>query len=849
MRLRLKKRQWLYIDMLILFACIAIFAFSYLNNVILPEKVKPGIERSLSELTARTVAIERLRYNIFKGIVLNGVSFREGVGGRKRDLLRVDEVYFNCLILPLVRERKIVIPTVNITSPVVHIIKDRFGRWNAIDPPILHESRRGEISPENFAFLIYNVTIKDGSVTIKDEMSPEGLEASLDNLNCNAYITPFANIKIKASCDLSSPELPEKRRVNSYGSYDIKKGVLDIKNRVDGIDLKGLVPLVLPDLAKFAALENGVADIELDAVIEKKGLALKFSLDMKEAAITMDEIRGGGRIKLNGETILSKERPKKDQYKISLGMSKFFISGLSGYGELSDLEGTIEIIPDEARIEELRGSLGGLPVIFTGSSKNFDRPVTELTMESRAELSQLLAFAPDKVRANAERINLAGEGLLRAELYDKVFDGIPPKLSGRLQLLAASFKLPGLKEDIKDISGSFDFDDKSIFTDKIDATYDGHKYTFEGRLDGFGQPNIEASLVSDILGVNCKLVIVDDSNIRVDEAAISYGQTTLQCMGRISDLNDPRLNIYGQLDTSIKDIGKLFPGLQKIIADYRLDGAFGGEIFLDGPWRDPLAGELGLKVQSGWASVKGLALKDLTCNLNMKDKKVDIPKLGANFYGGTLLSSAQLDMNPPNPPYDLKVELEGVEMGGLIKDTPLSHWNTKGTLGGWLNLTGYGKNTQSIKGRAAVAITDGYLWESPLLSGLLDIMLVPGLGRITFKEASGNFRILNRYVITDDLSMQSDEAILRATGSSDFEGNINFDILASFHPDFLGSIGKFGPLAGLLMDETGRLLGQGKITGTLKKPTYKFRWMPLENLIEKGVRSLLKGGILSVVGY
>lgn len=110
-----------------LFIAVSLFAFIfisasliYINNVFLPQKVKAKLISGLEEYFQQKVEIQRLRYNLFKGLVIQGLSVYDKVKDADHTTLEAGEISFNPLFLPLVKN-KIIIPVIWIDSPKIYL--------------------------------------------------------------------------------------------------------------------------------------------------------------------------------------------------------------------------------------------------------------------------------------------------------------------------------------------------------------------------------------------------------------------------------------------------------------------------------------------------------------------------------------------------------------------------------------------------------------------------------------------------------------------------------------------------------------------------------------------------------
>jgi hypothetical protein len=136
-------------------------------------------------------------------------------------------------------------------------------------------------------------------------------------------------------------------------------------------------------------------------------------------------------------------------------------------------------------------------------------------------------------------------------------------------------------------------------------------------------------------------------------------------------------------------------------------------------------------------------------------------------------------------------------------------------------------------------VANGHLWEFPLLGGIAEALNLPRLKKIEIKEAAGNFTIADRKIDTQNLQFSSPQFNMLARGNMGFDGTLDFNVGLSFTPGFAQE-NEFAKLAALIIDETGRFIGQVGVSGTVKQPKYIFIPLHLDKLIKNQVVEGLK---------
>ncbi len=115
------------------------------------EHYKPRITQELGSLLGRDVQIDRIRldFKIDKGltIALKGLSVTDDPAFSQGKVLTVDSVYLNTDLLALIFQRQIAIAQIEITSPKIHLVRNKEGLVNV--QVLLKKDSGGGVVGEN----------------------------------------------------------------------------------------------------------------------------------------------------------------------------------------------------------------------------------------------------------------------------------------------------------------------------------------------------------------------------------------------------------------------------------------------------------------------------------------------------------------------------------------------------------------------------------------------------------------------------------------------------------------------------------------------------------------------------
>jgi hypothetical protein len=138
--------------------------------------------------------------------------------------------------------------------------------------------------------------------------------------------------------------------------------------------------------------------------------------------------------------------------------------------------------------------------------------------------------------------------------------------------------------------------------------------------------------------------------------------------------------------------------------------------------------------------------------------------------GGTAFS---IDLEEPFP-FQLALDLLGVELSGLFRGLFASNFATRGKVDCQLRLTGDTRRVLGIQGSGSVQVTDSLLWSVPVFRALFSQLGIENTA--VFDRLAANVRIRNGVIWTDDITIQSRILELVGKGSIDFDGGVKEDL-------------------------------------------------------------------------
>lgn len=335
---------------------------------------------------------------------------------------------------------------------------------------------------------------------------------------------------------------------------------------------------------------------------------------------------------------------------------------------------------------------------------------------------------------------------------------------------------------------------------------------------------------------------------KIPEIKGNFLDSSFEFMGELQNIKDPLISLYGKVNIDIKDAVYLAPAeFKKTVNLLKPEGKVESSIYVKGKVKNLSTLEIGVKSSADLLKIQDLRFKDFYMDARIKNGLVTIPLLSAYPYKGTLASSMQIDLTDEYVPYRAACRLSNIDIAEFLKDTELGKRNIKGRLFSEFAIHGDAKNMDSTEGSGSILIDEANLGPMPLLTPLLGNIygyfrhVFPDLKQIDITKGSCDFYIADRKFLTDNLALWGEAVSVHAKGYIDFDKNLYFEVENRFRE--LDEAEENGLQAGLqeLIGRFGKLMSKAYLTGTLRKPKWKFEYLGgIENVLKGGLDKVLK---------
>ncbi len=805
------KNKILLAVLLIFFLLFAILLI-YINNVFLPVKVKTMLTQRLSDYLGKDVQIEKIRYNLFKGLIINNFVIFDKTKDKENLYLQVKEISFNFLILPIFKEKKIIIPVLHIDSPQLNLILRKDRTLNIQD---LFKKKKPAIKEKpRFALLIYKIGVTDGKLSFKDKNFPTPFIKEIIDLKIGARLDLLAkvNFLIEGKIPNATSDIPTN--LNLTGTYNLSANQIESNLKLEKAPINEYL-LYLSGLP--VALSNGVVDT-LDLKINflpDKEINLKGKVATQKLEIRKEKLYLAGNIDIEPDLKYDLGKNKLSDYKVNFKLSDVSFAGIDYLKELTDIKGDINLKDNKILTDNLKVTLYDSPLDIKASLENFLNPYLKLTLSSeKLDLEKLKSVLPalpkDLILSGNSTLNMSVEGLLKK---------LPLEVKGSSEVLSASLQLPQIKEPLNEIKGKIEFSLNSLNWQDFSFLYKEKPFQTSGKLTNFKQPQIDFNLVSKELDLKTSLNI-RNKIITVKNCAGKYLNSDFNLKGDIDirSAQNPLLDIAAQLNFTVKDLNGFLPAkINETLKKIKFEGLFNLSGYLKGGIKDSKDWALSLNMTADSFSISDLKLENLNLKLNQKNRYLSMQPFTADTYGGKVEITLTSNLDVADPLYNAKVTFSNIDLKKLKMDTKLKEKDISGQLNLEADLQTTARVLDDLRGMGYFSMKDGNLWQLNIFKGLGEFLFLPLYQNIVFKKAQSNFVVENKAIHTSDAYLESDKLDLNGEGKIGFEGNLDFNLSAELNAELIKDSPDLRKFTSAIM---GNLLAI-KVTGTLQKPEFK----------------------------
>ncbi len=824
----------------------------YLRVGIFPGSLRESVIRRLETWSHKKITFGRAIFIPFHGLSLTHVGIFEPDG---KPLLEARRITVNVKLLPFIQEKKILVNRLLLDgvqydwvlapskgAPEPPASKTVLGR---LDVPVVRQNKPVTLKdlqygpdillPDNV--YIERIEIAGATVRLRRHPGEEPVE-TLSSVNLRLVMPAAPILRFEGHIELGQKAYAS---IDLTGAWDLKTGHYEFLLNTKSSEIPGW--LIDYQQGHFLILREGQVSFETRLFSgERSQVLFKTTAELTESVFKLHEARYSGKVGLETEGAFDTLTKRFEKYRGSLELIEVNAKNVSQkIDELNDLSGTLRFEPDLLLVPSLRGRYKKMAFDASGTLRSFKELRVNGDILVRMTMEEVRALLPPEHRQTLKDFIISGDCEAHAALSGSLRKDSKVVTENRLVLKNVSLRNDAKKIAITGLSGEIRMAANGVHVDQARFLIAEKPYTLSAFIPKNSGNQGSLHLGSPELNLETDFSVQnDDLLLEHGHAAFTGGSATFS--GKCLHWTDPWLELSGeshlQLDRALARFAK--PGSA---TGFDLKGKLSGPFTLSGAWDRPADWDLKMDAKAGvlyWKSVH--PLENFEMQVRMKNRRFDMPYIHASIYGGAVGCSLRVDLTKPQH-FETRVSLTNIDLS-LVGHTLLPPKpDLKGTLIGNLFLSGTFTDPATWRGRGALSVTKGMVWQTDRFKemGRLPLLRVEGLDWVTFEELSATFRVQDRKIWTTDLSLLGDSVDLSLDGTISLDGALDMVMDIQFSDEVMQGALLTGGIAPMVVRQSHGLIPQHHVGGTLSEPKYEKMFLPNARGAGKRLTGLVQG--------
>ncbi|MFC1480601.1 AsmA-like C-terminal region-containing protein [Candidatus Omnitrophota bacterium] len=427
---------------------------------------------------------------------------------------------------------------------------------------------------------------------------------------------------------------------------------------------------------------------------------------------------------------------------------------------------------------------------------------------------------------------------LKADTYREIFN---PSLLDSVFIIEAFISTDHLV--LRNVFGSLQIDKMAVSGGKIHLTHNSIKYLLDFTSIAGENPGYDLSVRSDNLGLKTTLT-KNGGLLIVERLQGMYYTLHFDLKGEVQHFQTPErtCSLNGTIETDLRTLASLPGKIGKFARAHPMSGSIKSSVYFKAKDPDWAKIELHSTLQASNLKVDNLRVKEIMTKLSLERGELSAPFIYGKLYDGALTCGLEMNLIEKNIPYSLSIKINNMDFGSLMRDVDEEEADIYGTLNADISLKGYMGVPASAEGSGKLTISDADLGPMPILTPLLGDMfsaaqnIMPHLKKVNIDQASADFDITDRKIMTDNLIFLGEDFYITAEGYMDFDGTLNFAFQNQFRQPSQGQDEDWQVALRNAIINFGKLISKARLKGTLKNQKWDFEYTnPIKNLINPNI--------------
>ncbi|MBF0479008.1 MAG: DUF748 domain-containing protein [Candidatus Omnitrophica bacterium] len=583
---------------------LGILGFFYIQNVLIPVRLKNFLAQKIENTLHKPVTISGISFRLIDGLIIKDLTvFNDN--SRKTHLFKADEISFNVLFLPFIKGQTIVVPSLLIKHPDILIIKTASGQTNLAN--FIDQAFNAHLPQQRFSFFIRKVRIKNGSVIYQDQSLDPILTQKIDRIDLMSNIG--IDRKIHFTANINDAKHDSQLKLN--GTYGLKDHLLFSWVHAENLPLAQYLAMVHNSTPlKFRDGTIDSADAELtfqNNIFLLKGNAALKNLDLQlsenkniSGSIKLEKFSlalGKNIIKTDGALtfdslyiILDAQNDVNLSGRININSGEFKGPNVNIKGDLSFNNISCRVEGNQFLQTDLRSQsyvITSIPqgIVVTGDLSS-ENSFIKMTMDKIIHTSLKADYATFNLKNNQTELNTDLKLSIKNALFKGLFQAGGDMTTDNFHFLsspngiAIDSQLSGKSMNIK-LNNNMTLSDEIFLA--FNASKKGKTLDYSGAIEFKHGKILNVPYIDHVTGLSGKINFTADS-LSSDNLKFNTLNTNAVIKGEINGFNEPCANLtITSEDINFEDLTDT-PFLNKTLSPFisKLSGHSGLQIAYNG---------------------------------------------------------------------------------------------------------------------------------------------------------------------------------------------------------------------------------------------------------------------------
>ena len=241
------------------------------------------------------------------------------------------------------------------------------------------------------------------------------------------------------------------------------------------------------------------------------------------------------------------------------------------------------------------------------------------------------------------------------------------------------------------------------------------------------------------------------------------------------------------------------------------------------------------------AMYKGVSVNNFAMAFDLDKGILTVRELSANAYDGKVISNMTVDLNQPGLAYEGKLALESLQAGdfssalvarlaGMLSGSLQSEMTFSGSGTTWEQIS------RALTADGAFTLTDGGIKGTPVSMSIANLLGLPELNNISYKNISGIFTIVEGGKVKVKSNLKGADLDAETEGIIGLDGSLDLPLTFHLSPALADKLRSQASFTKYLTDEQGGATLHLKLAGNLKRPQPTLDMKGVQEQLQKSLQ-------------